>query len=242
MGQTVSQPRKLRQKSKIFYGQNAPFVEAILKPQYLDWRKFPLSRFQLTSIHKRLHVPIEISDNLFISNAAGVCDIQQLKDLGITHVLNMGGTVVQPRLHWTEYEEAGIKYKMIQARDSPMYPLLDLHLQEALEFVKEVKSSGGKCVIHCKKGRNRSGVLVAALYMLDSRKNVLETVLHCRKCRGNSFLRGNDAFVRDLVALARQEDLLGPLPGDPDCIITEKLGQNMMCQDRLICGEVFIFQ
>ena len=238
MGQTTSQPRRLRQRSKLFYGIDAPFVEAILRPQYLDWRKFPVSKSQLKTIKSRIRMPIEISENLFLSNATGVCDIDRLKDLGITHVLNMGGTVVSPRLPWTEYEEAGMTYKMIMARDNPVYPLLDLHLQEVLEFVKDVKATGGKCVIHCKRGRNRSGVLVAALYMLDTRTNVLETVLHCRKRRGNSFLRGNESFVRDLVALARQEDLLGPFPGDPESIVSEKLGQELIFQKRLlVCGD-----
>ena len=93
------------------------------------------------------------------------------------------------------------------------------HLQECRDFIGLARSQpNGKIVVHCQAGCNRSGLIVAADYMLSYRSNVLETVLHCRKCRGNSFLT-NPGFQGQLVALARQNKLVGPAPGTAKCVV-----------------------
>mmetsp|Transcript_46315 Transcript_46315/g.92870 ORF Transcript_46315/g.92870 Transcript_46315/m.92870 type:complete len:121 (+) Transcript_46315:480-842(+) len=96
--------------------------------------------------------------------------------------------------------------------------MLAKHLSEAREFIAAARDSGGKCVVHCVAGINRSGVTVAAEHMLTTRQNVLEVVAHCRKQRGNVFL-SNKSFQEELVALARAHDLLGPKPGEQGCIV-----------------------
>merc|ERR1711907_41683 len=86
------------------------------------------------------------------------------------------------------------------------------HLDCCRAFYTECKSTAsGKLVIHCQAGINRSGVIVAAIYMLEERKNVLDAVKHIRRCRGNCFL-WNESFQKQLVVLTKKNNLLGPKP------------------------------
>ena len=89
--------------------------------------------------------------------------------------------------------------------------MLENHLEECRAFIQQCRDAGGKCVVHCQAGANRSGVIVAAEIMLTEQKTVIETVCHCRKRRGDTLLC-NESFVKDLVQLARKQNLLGPKP------------------------------
>ena len=66
-------------------------------------------------------------------------------------------------------------------------------------------------MVHCQAGINRSGVIVAAIHMLEEQKNVLDVVRHIRRRRGNCFL-WNESFQKQLVALAKRNNLLGAKP------------------------------
>eukprot|EP00961_Rhodomonas_salina_P122228 1645885-Rhodomonas_salina.1 len=168
---------------------------------------------------KQSELPVQISDTVFLSDAASTKNIERLKELGVTHVLNVAGKAASVVSEET-YSKAGITLKVISAEDEEGYPMLASHLIECREFIASARDKGGKCVVHCVAGINRSGVIVAAEKMLTERINVLETVAHCRLQRGNVYLN-NASFIEELVALARKEGLLGPKPGEPGCIVTE---------------------
>ena len=52
-------------------------------------------------------------------------------------------------------------------------------------FYAECKSTeNGKMVIHCQAGINRSGVITAAIYMLEEQMHVLDVVKHIRRREG----------------------------------------------------------
>jgi predicted protein tyrosine phosphatase len=213
------------------------YVFAIRNQVFLDWehrveRQAGLSEEakretidKLKEKHKQF--PVRISEQVYISNAVGASNIDNLKSQGITHVLNVGGRAAAWRPP-EAYQEAGIHYKMVEALDEPSYHMLDLHLNECLDFIHSgiEKSTVGKCLVHCLAGCNRSGVIVAAEHMLRTRMNVLETVLHCRKSRGNAFIT-NPGFQAQLVALGRKERLLGPAPGTRNCVVEQWLWQKV---------------
>ena len=90
--------------------------------------------------------------------------------------------------------------------------MIKRHLEECQSFVNKCKQvKNGKIVIHCHAGINRSGVIMAAVYMLDEKKNILDVVKHLRLCRGNACL-WNESFVQQLIKLAASKGLLGPKP------------------------------
>ena len=115
------------------------------------------------------------------------------------------------------YHEPPSHHHQVDADDEEGYKMLGQHLEECRAFVAKARAiDGGKCAVHCHAGINRSGVMVAAIYMLDSGASVLDAVAHCRMQRGNAFL-WNHTFQEELVALARESGLLGPKPGDEGC-------------------------
>jgi atypical dual specificity phosphatase len=189
-----------------------PWIWAIIDPETLDW-KSNLPEEEIIKIAKvQADLPVQISEYLYLSDARRAHDVKKMVDLKITHVLNMAGREAKgPK---EEYSAAGIEVLDIEAEDSYGYPIISKHLSQALEFIQHAKSSGGRCVVHCVAGINRSGVIVAAEKMLNDRINVLETVSHCRRARGNTYL-WNESFVGELVNLARSNGLLGPKPGEP---------------------------
>ena len=135
---------------------------------------------------RQQQLPCEILPHLFLSDAKGARDIGRLQELGITRVLNAAGPAARGPAD--DYTAAGITVKEFDAEDESGYPMLKTHLQASREFVEDARRKGGKVVIHCVAGINRSGVLVAAELMLFKRIPVLEAVAHCRRQRGNAFL------------------------------------------------------
>lgn len=196
-----------------------PYIWAIRDTEQLDWR-IGLSNEEICAGAKeQIELPVEIGDGIFLSDARHAHDLERLKALGITHVLNVAGkAAIGPE---NEYTAAGITVKNIEADDEEGYPMLANHLGEAQKFISSAHVTNGRCVVHCIAGINRSGVIVAAVKMLSEKMNVLDVVAHCRRRRGNVFL-GNNSFQVDLVALARKEHLLGPPPGEPYCRVTTR--------------------
>ena len=164
--------------------------------------------------------PVQILDHLFIGSRECVKEIRTLQKYGITHILNMTGPnsfVPVKAIH-----KAGIQYLEIEAQDAEDYPLLKLHWDEAKSFLEQArKAKGGKCLVHCGAGLNRSGLIVAAEAMLWQQRSVLEVVRDLRRARGTSAL-STEYFQEQLVALARCHDLLGPPPGEKDSIVKLK--------------------
>lgn len=201
-----------------------PYTAAIRDRDLLDWKRHvpgsPEERSEKILEIERLQrsLPVKVSDGLYLSDANGAMDINRMRSLGITHVLNVAG-LMGSRIPNEVYAEVGISHRTINTEDEVDYPILERHLLEAREFIAASRKDGGACLVHCMAGINRSGVIVAAEKMLSEQKNVLEVVLECRTSRGNCFLSTNPGFHHQLVALARRENLLGKEPGEPGCIV-----------------------
>ena len=154
-------------------------------------------------------LPAEILPHLLISDFKNASDLQTLAELRVTHVLNVAGVCCAQ----VDYASVGIEFATLEADDEEGYQMVKIHLAAALAFVGRARDAGGRCVVHCVAGLNRSGVLVAAIAMLSEDEHVLDVVRRCRAKRGRNFL-SNHSFQEQLVALARAEGLLGLRPGD----------------------------
>jgi predicted protein tyrosine phosphatase len=205
-----------------------PYVWAIRDWEQLNWqRKTDGTTLCIDDVERIINwqsrLPVEITPYMFLSNAQNAHDIEMLKERGITHVLNVAGTAGMGPL--SEYADANITVLNIDADDEEGYQMLSRHYQKCHAFVETARTSGGKCVVHCVAGINRSGVIVAAVMMLNEQQNVLDVVAHCRERRGNEFL-SNELFQEELVAMARREGLLGPKPGDEGCRVQGAAGHD----------------
>lgn len=160
-----------------------------------------------------VELPVEILPHVFLGDVNSARCLERLKELGITHVLNVAGKATANVD--INYLEHGIEHFDIEADDEEGYPMLPWHLESARAFIQRSVKAGGSCLVHCRAGVNRSGVLVAAELMLRERIPVLEAVKRCREVRGLPFLN-NRSFQHQLVKLAEQHHLLGPRPAQFD--------------------------
>mmetsp|Transcript_31708 Transcript_31708/g.37292 ORF Transcript_31708/g.37292 Transcript_31708/m.37292 type:complete len:243 (+) Transcript_31708:104-832(+) len=195
-----------------------PYVWAIRDAEILDWKKSVEGERTAEEIQKlakaQANLPVEIAPYLYLCGAKHAHDVSLLKEKGITHVLNVAGMAGQGPIE--EYKNANIHVLNIDADDEEGYQMLSLHYEKAYNFIESARISGGKCVVHCVAGINRSGVIVASVYMMNEKVNILDTVAHCRIKRGNCFL-WNSTFQEELVAMARKEERLGPGPCESGC-------------------------
>lgn len=198
-----------------------PWVWGIRDPEFLDWKRDLSDEEIHAQALRQSEMPVPITDQVYLGNAQSVESISSLEAVGITAVLNVAGPLALRRKTIQACKKNGIQYKQIAAEDEPDYPMLQNHWQEAFDFIKSTTRDGnGKCVVHCMAGMNRSGLIVAAYYMLTTQTPVLQTVKHIRKQRGNVALC-NEGFQQQLVAMARMHNLLGAKPGTAESIITE---------------------
>jgi hypothetical protein len=128
-------------------------------------------------------------------------------------VLNVAGAAAAAKDGGAAYAAAGIAVLTLDADDEEGFPLMATHWAKAHAFLEAARLGGGKAVVHCVAGINRSG-LIAASQLIASTPGLgcVQGVAACRKARGNVCLNGNYSFQAQLVAFCRTEGLLGDLP------------------------------
>ncbi len=155
------------------------------------------------------HQPSQLCSHIYIGSLRNADDVAELRRLGITHVLNCA---VSRRFdsHRSPYgPRSGIKaYLTIPAEDHDQYDI-QRHFPEAISFLEKCRMSGGKALIHCNLGVNRSGAVAAAYLMVYQRKPLLQVISFLKEKR--SFVLCNKNFRRQLIRFARQRGLLDPV-------------------------------
>ena len=175
--------------------------------KYLEKVKDILTSKELCHM-RTLQGPSQLLDYLYIGNMDEAHRIPLLKALGITHVLNCAAK----RDYSTEdfdqnpYSKHAISYEEIEARDNDGYPLLRLHFTKCRKFIDQAKREGGRVLVHCQMGINRSGAICAAYMMLDQEMTLTQTLRLIKMER--STLICNEGFQRQLIEFARDHDLL----------------------------------
>lgn len=155
------------------------------------------------------HGPAELLDHLFIGNRQDAHNLCLLKRLGITHVLNCA--------MYTDYEEedlgkespygaeTNIQYLGFDARDNEGYPIL-IHFAAARTFIDQAKHAGGRVLVHCELGINRSGALCVAYLMVEQNLPILQALRQIKLQR--RALLCNEGFQKQLIQFARDRQLL----------------------------------
>ena len=156
---------------------------------------------------RRMHrLPVDVTPNLYLGDAGSAADVERLKSLGITHVLNCAAG--ETRNMSVIYLQNGMQSLAVAAKDNENCSLLDGHVDVEAFLVKARQS--GRVLVHCVQGLNRSGLVVAAALVRDG-VSVIDAVRTLRARRGNDAL-SNTNFQRRLVRYAARRGRLGPVP------------------------------
>ena len=152
--------------------------------------------------------PAELLPHLFLGNYMDARNTRRLRDLGITHVMNCASVrseVVNP------YPEGSgvVGYLSFTADDADDYDMVQ-HFEDARNFIDDAYASGGRVLVHCAQGINRSGFIVVAYLMVSQRLDVIEATEYVKTHRG--LLLTNKSFQKQLIQFARDNDLLHPDP------------------------------
>lgn len=134
--------------------------------------------------------PSEIErDFLYLGSHENATNRQQLKDLGITHILNMASEL--ENAYPNDFKYFSCKLDDISSQD------LKVHLQAALNFIDEAKVTGSKVLVHCAMGISRSSSVVIAYIMRErgvTFEQAKEFVKSLRSC-----VQPNPGFSKQLL-------------------------------------------
>lgn len=156
-------------------------------------------------------LPVEIIPWLYLSDEKSARDYSKIQKLGITHVLSVNGMPSNAAKELSDDLQClGVTHKHVSGEDEEGYDMLGEHWEECLGYLREVREGGGKALVHCVAGINRSGLIVCAAHMVLESESILDVVEGCVRKRG--MVLWNRSFQEQLCVLAAKEGLLGNKP------------------------------
>ena len=139
--------------------------------------------------------PARVAAHLYVGSTVISRDVNLLRAIGITHVLNTGGTS-----NWAG-SRLGLSLMQRDIADEHGWPLAP-HLDETFEFIDSARTSGGACFVCSDRGVSRCAA-IAAYYLMRSERlafsDALHEVIEVRSC-----CCPNASFVTELDALSSQ--------------------------------------
>ena len=150
------------------------------------------------------HKISKLLEHLYLGSQIDAQDIGMLQSLGITHILNTVDGTFQSETS-VEYYDGKFKYLGFQSDDLLNYPIMK-HFEETFNFVEDARTSGGKCLIHCISGINRSGALSVGYVMVHNNIGPVSAVRYVLAKRG--VILSNHGFIERLVKFSAERNLL----------------------------------
>ncbi len=129
-------------------------------------------------------------------------DLDWIHNAGITHVINTAPNRVKTG---KKYYGKKIKYIEFKARDRETYNMMQ-HYWDAHKMIEDARKKNGKVLLHCKMGRNRSGVLGVAYYMMHKKVGPITAAQEALKIREG--MVHNASFQKQLIEFAAEQGLL----------------------------------
>lgn len=176
-------------------------------PMYIRWAFIPfLLGAQLYNAWSRKHDKVpplqQINEHLFLACRLFPSDIDSMKEMGITAVLDV--TCEFDGLEWSSTQE-NIRYLNIPVLDHSVPTRAQLN--QAINWIHHQIKEDRRVVVHCALGRGRS-VFVMAAYLLSQNKDAdVHTVLEqIKETRETANL--NKRQLRHLIRRHKAGDLL----------------------------------
>uniref|UniRef100_A0A8C6U4C0 Dual specificity protein phosphatase n=1 Tax=Neogobius melanostomus TaxID=47308 RepID=A0A8C6U4C0_9GOBI len=141
----------------------------------------------------------QVWPNIYIGDEKTALEVEGLKELGVTHVLNAaGGKFNNVQTGAEYYSDANIQYMGVETDDKPTFNISQ-HFCSTTHFIHEALSDlRNKVLVHCVMGRSRSATLVLAYLMRQHTLTVVDAIVHVRQRR---CILPNHGFLKQLRAL-----------------------------------------
>jgi len=147
----------------------------------------------------------KIDEGIYISDGVTAKNLNLLKTLKITHVLNAacGDNESLDLINTSQeyYDKAGIKFMGLEAIDISTFNLFAFFYMAA-DFIEDALDEGGNILVHCKLGTSRSPSLVLAYLMIKKGytiQNAVRTLATVREIRPNMGFLKQLCFLNDLL-------------------------------------------
>ena len=159
----------------------------------------------------------KLDDCLYLGSIEDAKNITKLKEHGVTYIINTAESPyeVDEAQRKCLYDET-FRYMGFDAEDAMDYPIMK-HFEEVHAFIEEARKNNSKCLLHCMRGVNRSGVLATAHVMVRNNIGPISATQIVYKKRG--MLLTNSSFVSQLLIYAKDN---GYLELDKDHVILNK--------------------
>lgn len=92
-----------------------------------------------------------------------------------------------------------------EAEDDDNYDMIQ-HFESAWKFIESARKTGGKVLVHCIMGINRSGLITTCYTIRHKKVGPIEASKFVKKARG--MILTNETFQRQAVRFAYKEGLL----------------------------------
>lgn len=132
--------------------------------------------------------PSEIIENIYQGNICSSFQKENLKKLGITHILTVGN-------YLPLFYKDNFKYMCIKVKDKSDENLLQ-YFEEGFKFIDDCINSGGKILIHCAAGYSRSTTMTCVFLIKKKSITVDEAIEIVKTARPEA--RPNPGFKEQL--------------------------------------------
>ncbi|XP_074662309.1 dual specificity protein phosphatase 3-like [Tubulanus polymorphus] len=144
----------------------------------------------------------EVYPGIYLGGYQLAKDLEKLKQLKITHVVNaaQGKKFMQIDTNEEFYVGANIKFMGICAMDTPGFKMSP-YFKPISSYISNCLDEGGKVFVHCHQGISRSATIVLAFLMIEKNMTVQQACVTVRKIRD---IIPNVGFRKELCELNKQ--------------------------------------
>lgn len=132
---------------------------------------------------------------LYLGGKQEAADGEWHRRIGITHVLNCADSSARGAPSMDEH----LHYCQLDAADDHEFQILSTSLSPALDFIRHAAAVGGRVLVHCHAGVNRSAAIVVGYLATDNDMGVVAAVRKVWAAR--PIVLVNQDFIRQLAGL-----------------------------------------
>ena len=143
----------------------------------------------------------QLDDVLYLGNLDNARDVNMLKENNITYIINTVENQDDDLCQTKSLYDDSFTYMGFDSEDKEEYPIMN-HFEDVFSFIEDARKNNKRCLIHCMRGVNRSGVLAVTHIMVRNNLGPITATQLVYQKRG--MLLTNPSFISQLLIYAQQ--------------------------------------